>query len=148
MSSNELVSAITERCQYYRKTYIIIDALDECQEDLRWELIDVLRAIESNLRIMVTSRFLDSIAEELGDAERLEIKANKADLELYIDRHILKNRNLRKVVEKSPSMRQDVKSAVIATVEDMCVKVFADASRISMIDKRAGFYLRVYMWSP
>jgi len=60
-----------------------------------------------------------NIEEELEGADKLEIKANKADLELYIDRQILKNKNLRKVVEKSPSIRQDVKSAVVVTAADM-----------------------------
>ena len=67
------------------------------------------------------SRFLDSIAEEMEQYDRFEIKANKGDIELFIDRHIKKNRNLRKLVDKSSSLRDDIKISVVRTAEDMWV---------------------------
>ena len=53
--------------------------------------------------------------------DRFEIKANKGDIELFIDRHIKKNRNLRKLVDKSSSLRDDIKISVVRTAEDMWV---------------------------
>lgn len=102
-----------------KRNFLIVDALDECGEEMRWELIEILRTIEPYTQILLTSRFLENIAEELDNPEKLEIKAHKVDLELYIDRQILKNKNLRKLVEKSPSIRQDIKDAVVATAEHM-----------------------------
>jgi len=65
------------------------------------------------------SRFLGDISEELKDFKRLEIKAQKEDIELFIDGQIQKNQTLRRVMEKSPSIRGDVKEAVLRTSKDM-----------------------------
>lgn len=81
--------------------------------------MEKLREIEPQVRLLVTSRHLDSIEEDLRDFERLEIKANKADLELFINHHIQKNKNLRRVVQKGPTISDDVKFAVVRTAEDM-----------------------------
>ena len=103
----------------YTVVYCIVDALDECSEEIRWELLESLDSLQPKLRILVTSRYLDSIAEELEKYARFEIKANKDDIELFIDRHIKKNRNLRKLVDKSCSLRDDIKSSVVRTAENM-----------------------------
>ena len=113
--SNALVSLIKS----YKRLFIVVDALDECSDETRWGLMEILRCLEPQVRIMVTSRFLDSIDEELQDFERIEIKANKADLELFIDQHIRKNKHLRKAVEKSSNLSEDIKTAVVKTAEDM-----------------------------
>jgi len=118
-SLQELIDVLTDVLKSFKRTYVIVDALDECTEEMRWDLMEILRSEELGVQLLLTSRFLNNIEEELKVAKRLEIKANKTDLELYIDRHVLRNRNLRKIVENSPSIREDVKSAVVATAADM-----------------------------
>jgi hypothetical protein len=53
--------------------------------------------------------------------EHDEIKANRADIELFIDAQIRKNRHLRKIVERSPSLRNDMKDAIVQTADEMQV---------------------------
>lgn len=102
-----------------KEVFCIIDALDECNDDLRWALIEKLETLGPKLRVLITSRYLDSIAEELEGYQRFEIRANKADIELFIDYQVRRNRNLRKIVEKSPSLRDDIKQGVFKTAEKM-----------------------------
>ena len=83
----------------YQKVYFIIGALDECTEEVRWGLVEQLRRFQDVVQILVTSRFLGSIQEELEDFVQLEKKANRSDIELFIDRQIRKNKNLRKAVQ-------------------------------------------------
>ena len=116
---SDLSIALSDVSNLYKRTYVVLDALDECTDDIRWELMEKLREIRPQVHLLVTSRDLDSMKEELQDFERLEIKANKADLELFIDHHIQKNKNLRKIVLKSPTMRDDIKVAVVKTAEHM-----------------------------
>ena len=116
---SDLSIALSDVSNLYKRIYVIVDALDECTDDVRWELMEKLREIEPRVHLLVTSRDLDSIEEELQDFERLEIKANKADLELFIDHHIQKNKNLRKIVQKSPTIKEDIKVAVVTIAEDM-----------------------------
>lgn len=116
---SDLSTALSNVSNLYKRIYLVLDALDECTDDIRWELIEKLREIEPRVHLLVTSRDLDSIEEELQDFEQLEIKANKADLELFIDHHIQKNKNLQKIVQRSPTIREDIKVAVVTIAEDM-----------------------------
>jgi predicted RNA-binding protein YlqC (UPF0109 family) len=74
--------------------------------------------ITNKLRL-VTSRLLESIQEELEDFEQLEIKAHKSDIELFVDRQIRKNKNLRQIVQKITTLREDIKEGVAKTAENM-----------------------------
>lgn len=118
-SLEDITNGLTSSIETYAEVFFIVDALDECADEVRWELLENLRLCQSKVHLLITSRLLDSIGQELEDFERLEIKANKADLELFIDHRIQKNKNLRRVVEKSPRMRTDTKDAVVKTSEDM-----------------------------
>lgn len=101
------------------EVFLIINALDECSEELRWELLDRLETIEPHAHLLITSRFSDSINQELKSFSRIEIKAHKADIELFIDHQIKKNRNLRKIVEKSQALQRDIKDTSVKTAEHM-----------------------------
>ncbi|KAL9020272.1 MAG: hypothetical protein Q9185_002452 [Variospora sp. 1 TL-2023] len=116
---DEISQALSTVIDTQKEVFCIIDALDECNDDLRWALIENLETLGPKLRVLITSRYLDSIAEELEDYQRFEIRANKADIELFIDYQVRRNRNLRKIVEKSPSLRDDIKQGVFKTAERM-----------------------------
>lgn len=118
-SLDDISGTLLSLIEPYPDVFFIVDALDECTDEVRWELLGKLRECQPKVRLLITSRFLNSIDQELEDFERLEIKANRADLELFIDHRIEKNRNLRAVVQKSPKLRDDIKTAVIKTAEDM-----------------------------
>ena len=118
-STGHLLKATQTAVGLYKRVYVVLDALDECSDEIRWQLMESLRELEPQIHLLVTSRFLDSIEKELQDFQRFEIKANKADLELFIDHHIRKNRNLQRIVHKSPAMSEDIKIAVVKTAEDM-----------------------------
>lgn len=116
---DEMLDTLSSIFENYTKVYCVIDALDECGEELRWDLLEKLDHFQPKLHLLITSRFLDSIAEELSSFERSEIKANKADIEIFTDNQIRKNRNLRKHVEKNSTLRDDIKTSVVRTAEDM-----------------------------
>lgn len=142
---SDLSIALSDVSNLYKRVYVVLDALDECTDDIRWELLEKLREIGPRVHLLVTSRDLDSIGEELQDFERLEIKANKADLELFIDHHIQKNKNLRKIVQKSPTIGEDIKVAVVTTAEDMYSSFQMNKTPGSfLID--SGSSLRAFTW--
>ena len=116
----EISEALSSLVEEYSKVYLVIDALDECSDEIRWDLVEKLRGLPPETYLMITSRFLDSIDKDLEDFERIEIKANKADLELFVDHHIERNKNLHRVVERSTALRVDIKYAVVRTAQDMC----------------------------
>lgn len=119
MSTSEIIDALKTTINSNPKTFIVVDGLDECDENVRWDLIEQLRHFHEIAHIIITSRYLDHICEELEDYEHFEIKAHESDIELYIDRQIRKNRNLRRIVQKNPQMRNDIKRGVVKTADKM-----------------------------
>jgi hypothetical protein len=94
--------SITERTH---RTFIVIDALDECAEldealDLLLSLVDDSR---TNLSILITSRELDDIGEATKDVPSHKLKQisiqtgrDNTDIDLFIRTQIEKNRKLRR----------------------------------------------------
>lgn len=118
-SVDDLCGSLLLVIDSFAEVFLIIDALDECSEELRWELLERLETLEPHVHLLITSRYLDSINEELRLFSRLEVKAHRADIELFIDHQIKKNRNLRKIVERSHALRCDIKDTVVKTAEHM-----------------------------
>ena len=116
-TTDEISLALSTTIGSHKEVFCIIDALDECNEDLRLELVKKLENLEPKLRVLITSR--DMIAEELEHYQRLEIKAKKADIELFIEHQICTNKNLRKIIDKSPSLSYDIKRGVVDRAENM-----------------------------
>ena len=117
----EIFSALTRMVQDYDELLLVLDALDECTEQLRWDLTERIKSLQPKVRFLITSRYFAAIDEEFEDFDKFEIKANRADIELFIDYQIRRNRNLTRLVERSPSLRKDIKEAVVKTAENLCV---------------------------
>ncbi|KAL9578374.1 MAG: hypothetical protein Q9212_005757 [Teloschistes hypoglaucus] len=118
-TTDEIFRALSSMIESHREVFCIIDALDECHETLRRELIEQLESLGPKLHVLITSRYLESIAKELETYQRFEIRANRADIELFIEYRIRRNRNLRKIVQRSPYLREDIKQGVFNTAENM-----------------------------
>lgn len=115
----EVIEITKSLIPLYDDVVLVIDALDECGDEIRWELIEVLRQYQLAVHIMITSRSLETIEEELEDFAHLSIKAHKSDIEIFIDDQIQRNKNLRKAVQKNPTLRADIKQRVVETAEHM-----------------------------
>jgi hypothetical protein len=120
-SLDEVTAALSSTVEAFEEVFLVVDALDECSEEVRWGLVERLRNLQPGLRLLITSRYLDAIDEELEGFGHYQIKANKADIELFIDAQIRKNRHLRKIVGRSPSLRDDMKDAIVQTADEMQV---------------------------
>jgi hypothetical protein len=82
----ELTIALEWEIGTYHKTFIIVDALDECSEDngTRANLLQSLRSLHGTVNLMVTSRDLLSIARQFTETKRLDIVADDQDVRRYI----------------------------------------------------------------
>ena len=73
----------------YQKNYIIIDALDECDENKsRRPILEMLKVIgsRSDVRVLVTSRsHCYDIEKQFSGKLQLEISANEGDLKRYLN---------------------------------------------------------------
>ena len=111
-SVDDLCGSLSLVIDSFAEVFLIIDALDECSEELRWELLEGLETMEPHVHLLIAARYLDSIDEELKLFSRIEIKAHRADVALFIDHQIKKNRNQCKIVERSHALRYEIKDTL------------------------------------
>lgn len=105
-----LASLVTQR-----PLYIIIDGLDECPRDTRRPLVKLLQpdSFQSlKLNILITSRLLDEFETLAKGFERIDIKADARDLNLFIDSKFDEDAYLSGFAELDPKLQQDVKEAI------------------------------------
>ena len=85
----DILKSLTEN---HEKLFIGIDGLDECEEDERRHVLDLIHVIlnksatKRNVRIFLTSRKEKDIGNSIGSAIRLEIKPHhlKQDITHYV----------------------------------------------------------------
>jgi len=117
-TAEELVNTILSILDQ-NELFLIVDGLDEYNEELRWNLLDNLEMLKSKARIVIFSRFMDRLQEELEGFAVFEMTANKDDIGNFIDQHIKVNRNLRRLIDNTPSLRADIKEAIVSTAAGM-----------------------------
>lgn len=98
----------------FRKTYVIVDALDECADfddncDTRnHEFLSAIESIRKFNNFLVTSRPYDNIKEMLKGIPQVEIKADVEDIKLYLQSEMSQNSYFRAFLEQEPSLRDDI----------------------------------------
>ena len=86
-SISNMTDVMLKMVGHYDCFYIVVDALDECPDDYRLEVLDILKTIRtkaSNARVIYTSREETDIKEAFSDFKSLCIAANMSDLKLYV----------------------------------------------------------------
>jgi hypothetical protein len=105
------------------KAFIIVDALDECDESSgsRRGLINQLLRLPPNTYVMITSRNLPSIEHELCRYRRLEIRASNTDVRTYLEGCIEREFRLNRHVQADPTLRNTVLDTIVKKVKGMLV---------------------------
>ncbi|KAF7506984.1 hypothetical protein GJ744_011008 [Endocarpon pusillum] len=105
----------------YSKSFIIVDALDECSisEGGRQEFISELLNLQAKARsnIFVTSRINPQIARELRTGyTRLEVRASDADVRKYLESQV---HRLPAFVQRSTEVQKEIKNGITNAVRGM-----------------------------
>jgi hypothetical protein len=107
----------------YSRTFIIVDALDECQDSDRGrrrflsEIFNLQAKARSNL--FATSRFIPEIMEEFEGTISLEIRANDEDVQRYVNRRVPSL--LRSRISKYPELQDTIRREIVKGVDGMQV---------------------------
>ena len=91
ISIEKMVDALLKMSSHYDHFYIVVDALDECPDDHRHEILNILRTISmkaSNAHVIYTSREETDIKEAFANFKSVRTAANISDLELYVSSEI------------------------------------------------------------
>jgi hypothetical protein len=109
------------RCETEKMStlFVVVDALDECYEKMRENLVAEIRWLPANVYLLVTSSPLDTIAEEFEGILQLEIAAQNEDLKTYIENRIHDERHLAKTVGNDEALKQRITQTVLAKTQKM-----------------------------
>lgn len=123
--AGQLRSALITASKFFKRTFIVFDALDECdQGNQRKELLPLfLDLAKEGINVFFTSRphpedlqvFLDANA-----VNKMKIAAQDDDIELYIQQMIDDNPCAKRLVEKG-NCRDDIISALKSCAKGMYV---------------------------
>jgi hypothetical protein len=127
------------------RAFLIVDALDECDETrgTHRDLMAELLRLPSNTSLMITSREIPSIRDELNQFCRLEIQATEIDIRTYLERCIERESRLKGHVQADPVLGITLLDTVVTKVQGMLVlSLFPEAcSFCTSAYRTAGFFL-------
>jgi hypothetical protein len=118
----EISSALTEVLQMFSQVFLIVDALDECSEQTRRELLSYLQEQQkrTKIKLLVTSRPTINVQQEFDDCEILEIRADEQDVKIVLGSLI---ERLPTFIRTDEMLRNRVKDDIAAAVDGMCVQI-------------------------
>jgi hypothetical protein len=112
------------------RAFIIVDALDECDEasGARHNFINQLLELPSNTSLMITSREVRSIELRLNRFRHVEIRASDADIRTYLDRRIEREGRLKGHVQADPNLRETIFDSIVKKAEGMSVALIVPSA--------------------
>ncbi|OCK88365.1 uncharacterized protein K441DRAFT_700542 [Cenococcum geophilum 1.58] len=119
-SSGEILVVLHSVIRGYSRTFIIIDALDECQVSngvrriLLSDILDLQAKTGANL--FATSRFIPEIAREFKKDLLLEIHARDEDVRRYLGGHMFQ---LPSFVLNNLDLQEEIKTSIVKAVDGM-----------------------------
>jgi hypothetical protein len=125
-SFDEILKALHSVVADYSRTFIIIDALDECQVSnggRRKFLSEIFNLqAKTGASLFATSRFIPEIIKEFEGSVSLEIHASGEDVQRYLDGHMIQ---LPSFVLRSLDLQEEIKTGIIEAVDGMHVPSYA-----------------------
>ncbi|KAJ3536445.1 hypothetical protein NM208_g6710 [Fusarium decemcellulare] len=139
----EIVQVLQSVCRQYTRTFLVVDALDECQtfDGCRDRFLAELLSLreKSSVNIYATSRFIPDITREFDNIQckSLEIRATPEDVRNYLQNHI---NELPSFVRRSRALQEEVIKAILDAVDGMFL--LAQLHLGSLIGKRSPASLK------
>jgi NACHT domain len=122
---NECLTALSDVIERFSQAFLVVDALDECPDEVCRELMSSLleQQRKTGIKILVTSRPTINFQDDFDfeDCKRLEIQAVEQDVKIVLDELI---EGLPRLVRTEEALRQRVKNDIASAVSGMCVEGF------------------------
>lgn len=142
-SLEEISEALHSVAAHFSRTFIIIDALDEClvsdgghssDGGRRRFLSEIISLqIKTGANFFTTSRSIPEIIEQFKGSISLEIRARNEDVHRYLDSHISR---LPSFVLGNLNLQQEIKAKIIKAVDGMFIPL-----NTLMVIKQANIFL-------
>jgi hypothetical protein len=117
---DELSTTLQSVVRAYSRVYIVIDALDECEDKdyNRGKLLTELFSLqnETGVNLFFTSRFIPEITKKFVSCLSVKIRPSKEDVWNYLDKHIS---DLPDFVTNDTSLQTEIKTEIDAAMDGM-----------------------------
>ena len=103
----------------YSRAFIIIDALDECEDEGRRSLLSEIFDLQAKTgaSLFATSRYISEIMKIFEGSISLEIRASDEDIQKYLNGHI----SQLKCVSQNLGLQETIKTEIAKAVDGMYV---------------------------
>jgi hypothetical protein len=128
-SPDEVFSALQGVLAHYSTVYIVVDALDECQDSdgTRRQFLARLRDLQAgrDVRLMATSRSIPEIVDAFNEAPQLEVQASREDVKRFVAGQLYR---LPRCIQREPALQEIVQEKIVEAVDGM----YAHSSNLVM----------------
>ncbi|KAF5020231.1 hypothetical protein F66182_7748 [Fusarium sp. NRRL 66182] len=119
-STDQLSAALQTVIALFTQTFIIIDALDECQtsDGCRKTIIEEILGLQKHCgtNIFATSRFVPEIGDSFASQPTLEIRPTDEDVRTYLEGRMS---DLPAFVRRDPVLQREIKDGIVKAVDGM-----------------------------
>ncbi|KAI9727372.1 MAG: hypothetical protein M1834_008443 [Cirrosporium novae-zelandiae] len=120
-STNEILTLLRSIAKTYSRIFIVIDALDECENThrgTREQLSSDISTLQTqaNVQLFATSRFIPEIVNRFKESMSLEIRASEEDVRKYLDGQMSR---FRPFVSRDPDLQNMIKTKIVKAVDGM-----------------------------
>jgi hypothetical protein len=118
---SQLASTLQAVCNGFQHVFLVLDALDECEDERRALLLAQLGSLDqSRCRFFLTSRpHLLDLQKSLRDSPQISIKAQDSDIRLLIQKRIEDDSALSELVENNERLKAAIVDGIIKNAKDM-----------------------------
>ncbi|GAP92637.1 hypothetical protein SAMD00023353_5900170 [Rosellinia necatrix] len=92
----------------FQRMFVVIDALDECNEAQREALLDHISRLYPWANVLITSRVMGSDLERFTDVRVLRIVSAEVDMHAYIRTRITSSRKLAENIKRKPELENEI----------------------------------------
>jgi hypothetical protein len=118
-SLDEVTTLLRSLISSFNDIFVVIDALDEAEEEVRSTLVELVTQLSPTLRLLCTSRFLEDIGNIFQSRPKLEIFAREDDIRKYLKARIMAEGRLRRHVDAEPRLLHDIIESIVSKVQGM-----------------------------
>ncbi|MCJ1245285.1 hypothetical protein MMC30_002488 [Trapelia coarctata] len=112
---NQMCHLLETEIQRLNRAFVVIDALDECDEATREALISYLLKLSPKFRLLITSRHMPMTSHEidLRGLKCLEIRASDSDIRKYLEHRIARH------VQDDTELKETIVQTIMAKAQGM-----------------------------
>lgn len=118
----EYLELLQSQFRLFSKVFVVIDALDECPEHDRDELLNALQTLPMTIRLLITSRpTIIDLKEIFEDTIPLEILGRDEDITKYLEAEFQSNGILKHLVKGHEDLKNEIIKTIRTRVKGMLV---------------------------